>query len=364
MNDIQNQTDHKPFTKNLMEAIIRIALIALLIGWCFIIIRPFIIVLAWGIIIAVAVFPLHKLLSERLSGRKKLAATIITLILLAVIIVPATILTESLVSNIGHASEYLKDGHVLIPPPPESIKSWQIIGKPIYNFWYHASVNLQDVLHDFAPQLKVFGLWLFKTLGNIGFGVLQFIASIILCGIFLVFADAGSKAAQDIGTRLIGRNGAEYVKDSEVTIRNVAKGILGVAFIQALLFGIGLFVAGVPLSGLWTAVCLILAIIQLGLAPLIIPIAIYMFVTGDFLTALLITIWMVLISLVDNLIKPILLGRKAPVPMFVVFIGAIGGFISSGIIGLFVGAVVMSLGYKLFILWLNIERGDLNKNRL
>ncbi len=361
MNELKNQPDYKPFTKNLLEATIRIVIIAFLVGWCFIIIQPFIIVLAWGIIIAVAVFPLYKLVKEKIGGRKKLAATIVTLLLLAVIIAPATILTESLVGNVKHATEYFNDQSVLVPPPPESVKSWQIIGKPVYNFWYHASVNLQDVLQDFAPQLKTIGLWLLQSLGNIGVGVLQFIVSIILCGIFLVFTDAGKKTAHDIGTRLIGLRGIEYVKDAEITIRNVARGILGVAIIQAILFGLGLFVAGVPLAGLWTAICLILAIMQLGLGFIIIPLAIYMFAMDSFITALLLTIWMVLVSLVDNLIKPILLGRKAPVPMLVVFLGAIGGFMTTGIIGLFVGAVVLSLGYKLFVLWLSIEKTDLNE---
>jgi predicted PurR-regulated permease PerM len=357
MSDLKNLKDYNPFTKNLLEASIRIGIVALLVGWCFIILQPFILVMVWGIIIAVAIFPAYRFLKNRLGGRSKLAATLVSLILLSVIIAPATVLTESLVSNIGNVKEYLQQGQDIVPPPPATVKAWPVVGKPIYGFWYHASENLDEVLADFAPQLKVFGVWLAKTLGNIGMGVLQFIVSIILCGIFLVYADSGRKTAEDIGSRLIGNKGKEYIRDTEVTIRNVAKGILGIAFLQSLLFGAGLYIAGVPLAGLWTIVCLVLAIVQLGLGPIIIPIAIYMFVVDDFVVALILTIWMVLISLIDNLIKPMILGRKAPVPTLIVFIGAMGGFIASGIIGLFVGAVVMSLGYKLFMLWLKLEKG-------
>ncbi|MBI9037630.1 MAG: AI-2E family transporter [Bacteroidales bacterium] len=362
MSKIEEESDHKPFTKKTIEAAIRIAVLALLIGWCFIIIQPFIIILAWAVIIAVAVYPLYKFLRKKFGNRKKLAATTVTLLFLAVFIVPGSFLTKSLVNNIGQAKEYLKDGQIVIPPPKDNIKSWPLIGKPIYNTWYHATVNLEEVLKEYAPQLKVAGLWLFENLSNAGVGMLQFILSIILCGGFLAYSEPGGKVAEDIGIRLMGEKGKEFIKDSELTIRNVARGILGIAFFQAILVGIGLVIAGVPLAGLWAVISLMLAIMQLGLGPVTIPIIIYMFSTSDPLTATLLAIWLVFVSLIDNVIKPMVLGHKSPVPSLVIFLGAIGGFMANGIIGLFLGAVVLSLGYKLFMWWLVIENIPVTNN--
>ncbi len=362
MSKIEEKTDHKPFTKKTIEAAIRITALALLIGWCFIIIQPFIIILAWALIIAVAVFPLFKFLRKRFGNRKKLAATTVTLLFLAVFIVPGLFLTKSLVKNIGQAKEYLKDGQIVIPPPKDNIKSWPLIGKPIYNIWYHATVNIEEVLTEYAPQLKVAGLWLFENLSNAGVGMLQFILSLILCGGFLAYSEPGGKVAEDIGIRLMGEKGKEFIKDSELTIRNVARGILGISFFQAILVGVGLVIAGVPLAGLWAVISLMLAIMQLGLGPVTIPIIIYMFSTSDPLTATLLAIWLVFVSLIDNVIKPMVLGHKSPVPSLVIFLGAIGGFMANGIIGLFLGAVVLSLGYKLFMWWLIIENIPVTEN--
>ena len=358
MKTIEEKTDHRLFTKKTIEASIRIAVLALLLGWCFIIIQPFIIVLAWAIIIAVAVYPFYAFLVKKTGDRKKLSATIVTIVFLAVIITPSVFLTKSLVNNISQAKEYFKDGQVVIPPPKEEIKEWPVIGKPFYNTWHHAAVNLEEVLTEFAPQLKIAGMWLFGNLSNASMGVLQFILSLILCGGFLAYSESGRNIALKLGVRLMGKKGQEFIKDSEVTIRNVARGILGIAFFQAVLVGIGLAIAGVPLAGLWAVITLILAILQLGIGPITIPVIIYMFSTADTLTATLLAIWLIFISVVDNFIKPIILGRKAPVPSLVIFLGAIGGFIANGIIGLFLGAVILSLGYKLFMWWLKSEETE------
>ncbi|HEY5140866.1 MAG TPA: AI-2E family transporter, partial [Methylococcales bacterium] len=147
--------------------------------------------------------------------------------------------------------------------------------------------------------------------------------------------------------------GADFADLAEATIRSVANGILGVALIQSLLAGLGFMVAGVPAAGLWALLCLILSIAQIGTAPILIPVIIYLFYTADTFTAIAFLIWCIPLSLMDNVLKPILLGRGVKTPMAVIFIGAIGGLLSSGVIGLFIGAVILSLGYNLFLLWLN-----------
>jgi len=197
-------------------------------------------------------------------------------------------------------------------------------------------------------------------------GLLQFSLSIIIAGIFMANAGGSGKMARDLFIRLAGERGANFADIANKTVHNVVKGILGVAIIQAMLAGTGFFVAGVPAAGLWAFLCLFLAIIQIGIFPVVIPVIIYMFSSADTFTAGLLTGWLIIVSLLDNFLKPIIMGRGAPVPLLVIFLGAIGGFISMGFIGLFVGAVILSIGFKLFGVWLedisqsNISGGSNN----
>ena len=172
----------------------------------------------------------------------------------------------------------------------------------------------------------------------------------------LAYSATVGKAATEIFVRLAGKNGEQFASTTVTTVRSVVKGILGVAVIQAAMAGLGFFVAGVPYAGVWTVACLFFAIIQVGAGPVAIPIMIYMFTATDTLTAVLLAIWLVITLISDNILKPLLLGRGAPAPMLVVFLGAIGGFITSGFLGLFLGAVILTIGYKLFMTWLALPQ--------
>ncbi len=204
----------------------------------------------------------------------------------------------------------------------------------------------------YAPQLKAISLRLLELAMSTTKGLLIFALSIIIAGVLMANATGGGKLARDLFVSLAGERGNDFADVSTKTIRNVVKGILGVAIIQGLLAGMGFMVAGVPGAGVWAFLCLFLAIIQIGIAPVAIPVIIYMFYNASTLTAGLLMVWLILVMLSDNFLKPILLGRGAPVPMLVIFLGSIGGFISMGFIGLFIGAVILSLGFKLFREWL------------
>jgi predicted PurR-regulated permease PerM len=181
------------------------------------------------------------------------------------------------------------------------------------------------------------------------------VLAIFISGAFLANSEATGRVTRAIAKRLVGERGPEFAAVAEQTVRSVASGILGVALIQALLAGLGFLIAGVPAAGLLTLVCLIFGVIQLGVVIVLIPVVIYLFSTADMVTAVGFLIWAILVAPVDNILKPILLGRGVDVPMLVIFVGAIGGFLSAGIIGLFIGAVVLALGYKLFVAWLGQE---------
>ncbi len=341
--------------KRTVEAAIRIGVIAGLIAWCFIIARPFLIPIIWGAIIAVAVFHGYEWLQTGLGGRRITAAVLITLLMLVVLVVPSVLLGELLVSGAHKVLDSFQGGELHIPPPPDSVARWPLIGEPIAKAWTLASEDLKAALRQASPLFKGFGSWLMGAVGGAGLALLQFVLAIFIAGAFLANSEAAGRVTRAIAKRLVGERGLEFASVAEQTVRSVASGILGVALIQALLAGLGFLIAGVPAAGLLTLICLIFGVIQLGVVIVLIPVVIYLFSTADTVTAVGFLIWAILVAPVDNILKPILLGRGVDVPMLVIFVGAIGGFLSAGIIGLFIGAVVLALGYKLFVAWLAQE---------
>jgi predicted PurR-regulated permease PerM len=193
-------------------------------------------------------------------------------------------------------------------------------------------------------------------LGNFGRGLLMFFVSVIIAGAFLVKADASAAFVRKLIHRLAGERSDELLSVTGATIKNVAKGILGVALFQFLASGTVLMLAGVPLAGLWAFAVLVFAILQLPSFLVILPVIIYLFSVKALATAILWTVLLLVIGLSDNLLKPLLMGRGSSVPMLVIFLGAIGGFIFSGLLGLFTGAIVLSIGYNLMMHWIGEEQ--------
>lgn len=335
-----------------VEAAIRIGLVFLLAAWCFFIVEPFIIPILWGMIIAIASFPLYRWMQEKLGGRANVAATLFTLLALALLITPMVLLVDTVAGTTQQLSREFQQGSLTVPPPPASVREWPIVGESLSNFWAGASENLTGTLTPIAPQLKDVAGWLLTTAAGAGFGVLQFVFSIIIAGAMLANAEGVSGFLRALATRLTGERGAAYASLATKTVRSVANGVLGVALIQALLAGIGLLVAGVPGAGLWALLVLLVATVQLPPLLVLAPIIIYVFATSSTTVAVVFAAWSILVGMSDAVLKPLLLGRGVEIPMLIILVGAIGGMIRGGIIGLFVGAVVLALGYELFKAWL------------
>lgn len=343
----------RAFLNRVMEAGIRLGVVFLLLALCFQIIRPFIIPVVWGVIIAIAGHAGYQRLGSALGDRPRLAAVLFTILMLVVLIVPATMLLGTLVEGARGLATDLSDGTLTIPPPPGAVASWPLIGEPLSELWTLASQNVGEALQEVGPQLKALGKWLLSAAAGAGLGLLQFTVAIIIAGFLLVHTTEGGRTARAILTRLSGQRGADFADLAGATIRSVARGILGVALLQSLLAGLGFMAVELPAAGLWALLCLLLSVAQIGVFPVLIPAVIYVFSTGDNVTGVLFTIWCILVGFTDNVLKPILLGRGVRIPMLVIFVGAIGGFLSMGIIGLFVGSVILALGYKLFLAWLH-----------
>ncbi len=336
-----------------VEASIRIGLLALLTIWALNIVRPFIEPVLWGVIIAVAVMPIHNKIAKRLGGRPKLAASLFTLLALAVLLIPTVQFFGDAVAEGRALATGLEDGTLVVPPAPDKVRTWPVIGDPLADIWTAASEDLEGTLKRYQSQVAAVGSRLAGALGGLAMTVLQFVISFIIAGVFLVSASSGKDATTKLATRIAGDQGAAFVKMSELTIRSVALGVLGIAVIQALLSGLGMAVVGVPGAALWALVVLFLAIIQLPPLLVLGPAMVYVFGHASTTTAVIFLIYGIIVSFSDAILKPLLLGRGVDVPMLVILLGAIGGMMMSGIIGLFVGAVVLALFYQLLVAWLD-----------
>ena len=349
---IQDATTAKTQVSLALDVAIHVGLAILLTASCLLILRPFLPLIAWGIIIGVAAYPSFCKLQKALGGRAGLSAALFTLVLLAFLVGPAILLAGTLAGAIQTLMVHLRDGSLIVPPPPANVETWPIIGAPLSSLWGRASNDLTDTIRSFAPQIKAFLPEVVSASASIGLIVLQFILSIVVAGILLGNAEAAYELTCSLCRRIFGERGPELQQLMGSTIRSVTTGILGVALIQSVLAGIGFYAAGLPGTGLWTVLFLIAAVVQVG-AIVLIPAVIYMFAIAGTTKAVIFLIWCVFVAVLDNFLKPLLLGRGVAVPIAIVFLGAIGGFVALGLIGLFVGAVVLSVGYKLGIAWLD-----------
>ena len=352
-NQVETTPDELP--RKVADTAIRIGVLALLLFWCFQIVRPFILPVVWGAIIAVAIHPVYRWLAGMLRGRQRLAAALISIGFLVLLLVPTVVLTKLLVENVTTLAENFRSGQISIPPPPEEVRNWPVIGDFVVRIWSLASTNLSEALKLLQPQIKALGVWLVSVAASAGVGLIIFVFAFVIAGLFLAHSAGSHRLAHGIAKRLVGVRGDDFANLAEATIRSVARGVLGVAVIQALLAGLGFMAAGIPGAGIWALLCLVAAIVQIGVGPIVIPAIVYVFATGDTLTAVAFLVWSVMVMVLDNVLKPLLMGRGVDVPMLVIFLGALGGMLMSGIVGLFVGAIVLALGYKLSQAWLHVE---------
>ena len=349
--------DNREFTRNSIEAAIRLVMLLMLAYWCFLLIRPFLVILLWAIIIAVAVFPLFCRLRAALGERNKLAATLYTLVALAILITPTYLVSNSMIDTASVITERYEAGTLDIPPPNDSVKDWPLIGEDLHRIWSESESNLDKALARYEPEIRKAGRAVFNSIASIGGGILQFVLSIIISGVLVANAAGAYGVTTRIFSRLINsEQGQEYADLAKNTIRSVAQGVLGVAAIQAVLSALGMIVMDVPAWGLWSAIILVLAIAQLPPILVLGFVMVYVFSVADTTPAVIFAIYCVIVSGSDGFLKPLFLGRGMSTPMLVILIGAIGGMMLSGIIGLFVGAIILALGYELFMKWLNEDQ--------
>jgi predicted PurR-regulated permease PerM len=351
-NTDSNPSGSGQFSANLIELTIRLGVLALLLYLSLTLIWPFLTIGIWSVVLTVTLYPVYSWLVAVLGGRRRLAAAILTLLSLFIVIGPATWLALGLVDSVRTLSERFDLSVLALPPPPESVKSWPLVGDPIYQFWDLAANNLQAALAKLAPHLRPLGGSLLQITADAGAGALKFFIAIIVSGFLYSPAPSLVDATRKLSRRLTAGRGEEFVQLAGATIRAVSRGVIGISALQAFLAGLGLMAAGIPSASLITSAVLILGIIQIGPSIVLIPLIIWSWMAMETTSALLFTAYMIPVNLLDNVLRPLVMGRGLNTPILVILIGVIGGTISYGLTGLFLGPIILAVIWELLMAWI------------
>lgn len=341
-------------SSRLLDVLIRAGLIGVLAGLCYVVFAPFLTLMAWALILAVTLYPLHRALARRMGGKQWLAATIVVLSGVLLIITPSALLMNSFGSSIHDFVGAVQHNTLEISAPRETIREWPIVGKKIYDFWSRAHTDLPGLVESMQPKIGELARKALSIVANIALGMLQFLASFIVAGILMAYGEAGTRGSRAIFERIVGPGRGEiFAKLSTATIRAVAQGVIGIAFVQALLVGLALLVAHVPWAGVLAAITLVLSVAQVPALIVILPAIGYIWSSGSYShgAAIAYSIILLLSGMADNVLKPLMLGRGVDAPMPVILLGALGGMATGGILGMFVGATLLALGYQIFMNW-------------
>ncbi|HEY2529734.1 MAG TPA: AI-2E family transporter [Xanthobacteraceae bacterium] len=345
-------------SETFLIAVLRAAFLGLLGYWVFVLIRPFLLIILWSVILTVALYPAFDYATEMLGGRRRLAAAAITFISLLIMLGPATWLGLSLADSIRWLIGRFGNGGIAIPPPVDWVKTWPLVGPKIYDMWQLASTNVQGLIVQISPQLKPIGARILGVMGGVSVNLIKFIMAVVISGFLFVPGRTLVISVKASLRRLATKRGEEFADLAGATVRTVSRGVIGVASLQALLAGIGFLLAGVSAPGLLSFLVLLLGIVQIGPTIIIVPAIIWYWFTRDPMPAFLFTAYMVPVNLLDNVLRPILITRGLNTPMPVIFLGVLGGTIAHGLIGLFVGPIILAIAWQLLVVWTREETSD------
>jgi predicted PurR-regulated permease PerM len=344
----------RPAPSSLWDTLIRVGLIVGLAYLCFQVLSPFLKLMVWSIILAVTMYPVHHRISRKLGGRPKLTSVIIVVFAVLLVVIPTWLLMNSFANSVRGFIGAVQQNTFHVPVPRESVKSWPLVGTKLYDLWTRADNDLPGVVASMHPKMGDLARQGLSVVASIGGTMLLFLASFLVASIVMAYGDSASRGGRSIFHRIAGpARGESLARLSIATIRTVALGVIGVAAMQALLIGLALLLAGVPAAGVLAIIVLVLAIAQVPATVVTIPVIVYIWASGNYShgAAITYTIVLLLAGLIDNVLKPFMLGRGVDVPMPVILFGALGGMATGGILGMFVGATVLALGYELVKNW-------------
>jgi len=349
-----NSDSARGVPSNLWDTLVRIALIGGLIILCFRVFSPFLNLLVWSIVLAIILYPLHQWLVRKIGGKQGLTSIILALLAVLLVVTPTWLLVNSFADSVNSFVGHVQQNTLQVPAPSERVKSWPVVGNKVHGVWSQANSDLPGLVQTMQPKLGELARGALSMVASIGGVMLLFLASFIVACIFMAYGTSAARSGRAFLQRVAGAGkGDELAKLVVATIRAVALGILGIAAIQALLVGLALMLAGIRVAGVLAIVTLILGIAQVPALIVTLPVIIYIWASGDYSTgsAVTHTIILLVVGMADNVLKPLMLGRGVDVPMPVMLLGALGGMATGGILGMFVGATALALGYVIFQSW-------------
>ena len=353
-NDPSDPAYDKRVARLLLDVLIRAGLILALVMLCYRVFAPFLVLMVWALILAITLYPLHRLLAARMGGRAGLASTLIVVLGVALIVAPTAVLLNSVGDSVHHLIGEVQHNTLQVPPPRPGVAEWPVVGTKVHAYWQMAHDNLPGLVKSLQPKIGDLAKAALGIVASIGGDILAFVAAFIIAGLIMAFGEAGDRASRAIFARVVGVERADqFTLLSVATIRAVAQGVIGIALVQAILVGLCLLAAGVPLAGVWAVVVLVLGIAQVPALIVTLPAIAYLWMSGGYGTgeAAVYTVLLFVAGMADNVLKPLLLGRGVDAPMPVILLGALGGMAAAGILGLFVGATLLALGYQIFMGW-------------
>ena len=324
-----------------------------LIASCFWILQPFLAALIWAMTIAVATWPLLLRIQALLGGRRGLAVGLVTTVLLLVLVIPVTFGVVAIVEYAPAIVAWSESATTFTPPPPPArVEALPVIGPWLAGHWRQVlAAGPDEFAARLAPYFKILVLWLVTKVGSVGLLMINFLLTVAITAILYAKGEPAARAIRRFAHRLADEQGENAVELAAQAIRAVALGVVVTAIVQSLLSALGLIVVGIPFAAVLTVAIFILAIAQIGAAPVLLVAVIWLYATSGPVWGTGFLIWAILCSTVDNFLRPVLIKRGADLPLLLIFAGVIGGLIAFGVIGLFIGPVVLAVAYTLVKAW-------------
>jgi predicted PurR-regulated permease PerM len=343
---------------DLTRTVFQLLVLGVMIATTIWILRPFLVAAAWATTIVVSTWPLLARAQAWLGGRRALAVALMTLALLLIIVIPLSLAIMTIADHTGQIVGWSQSlGTLTLPPAPAWVEALPLVGPKLATRWHQlAAAGPEAVAALLAPYASVFVLWLVSQVGSIGLLLIDSLLTVILAGILYSTGEAVARGVDRFARRLAGWRGENAVHLAALAIRAVALGVVVTAIVQATLAGIGLALAGVPFATVLTVVMFILGVAQIGPMPVLIPAVIWVYARSGGAWGTGFLVWAIVCGILDNLMRPVLIKRGANLPLLLIFAGVVGGLIAFGIIGLFIGPVVLAVAYTLLVDW--VSRAD------
>jgi len=334
--------------------------IGILIAACFWIMRPFLLPLLWATMIVIATWPMMQGAQKRLWGKRGLAVMVMTLAMLLVFFVPFTFAITAIVQNADEIVAWARSlGTASLGPPPAWLDRIPVIGSRIVEQWQLLAAGGQEGLAPrLAPYASKLVSWLIAQAGSVGMMLVSFLLTVILSAVLYANGETAANGVCRFARRLAGPQGEDAAILAGKAVRGVALGVVVTALVQAFLAGIGLAVAGIPAAALLTAVIFVCCVAQIGPAPVLFLSVGWLFWQEQTLWGSLLLVWSIGVGFLDNFLRPILIKRGADLPLLLIFAGVIGGLMAFGVIGLFIGPVLLAVTYTLLVAWVDGEKAE------